>query len=275
MRSILFFTAVSFMFVPVMFAEDHPAAERGKQTVFSVELPASTSVLPPGQFLEPMSIPRPIDPSKKETVHYFVFLPADYDKQAEAGGAPLLLFLHGIGECGNDAGEVNRVKNTGLPNFLEKPEFSKKFSCIAVSPQCKKGYVWSPAQLMLLLDHVEKQFKVDKNRIYVSGLSMGGYGTWLCLNEAPNRFAAAVPICGGANPEWAKKLTNVPIWAFHGGNDNVVNKRFQTKMVEEIRAAGGTKIIFTLFDGVGHDAWTPAYANQLIYDWLFSQRLAK
>jgi predicted peptidase len=123
---------------------------------------------------------------------------------------------------------------------------------------------------MLLLDHIEKNYCIDKNRIYITGISMGGFGTWMCLNEAAKRFTAAAPICGGAKPEWAEKLTEIPIWNFHGNKDKVVPFLKSQNIVEAVKKAGGKKIIFTIYEGGEHDVWTRTYDNQLLYDWLFS-----
>jgi hypothetical protein len=126
---------------------------------------------------------------------------------------------------------------------------------------------------MLLLDHIEKNYKVDKSQIFVTGLSMGGFGTWMCLNESPKRFAAAVPICGSGKPEWAGKLTDIPVWMFHGDKDPVVGLALLQTMVDAIKKAGGKKIIFTLYEGVGHNSWAQTYDAQMLYDWMFQQKL--
>jgi len=247
----------------------------GKQVAQSVELPASTSTWTMGGGagrVGNVGEPRPLDETRTEMVHYWLFLPTNYEEQAQSGGAPLLLFLHGAGERGSPSGEdIARVKAHGPPRLLDNPEFAKNFPAITVSPQVKTGYAWSPAQLMLLLDHIEANFTIDKNRIYITGLSMGGFGTWMCLNESPNRFAAAAPICGGANSEWGERMVHIPIWVFHGDRDTVVTLDRSQNMVDAIRAAGGTRVIFTIYEGVGHDSWTQTYDNQLFYDWMFQQ----
>jgi predicted peptidase len=102
---------------------------------------------------------------------------------------------------------------------------------------------------------------------------MGGFGTWMCLNESPKRFAAAAPICGGAKPEWAENLTDIPIWNFHGNKDGAVPFFMSQKIVDAIQKANGKKIIFTVYEGGEHNIWTRTYDNQLLYDWLFSHRL--
>jgi predicted esterase/flagellar basal body-associated protein FliL len=207
-------------------------------------------------------------------VRYWLFLPTNYEAQAQSSGAPLLLFLHGAGERGNEPADIDKVKTHGPPLLLDDADYAKNFPCITVSPQCKNGFAWSPAQMMLLLDHIEKNYKVDKSRIYVTGLSMGGFGTWMCLNESPKRFAAAAPICGGAKAEWAEKLTDIPTWVFHGDKDNVVVPALSERMVEAVQKAGGKKIVLTLYEGEGHDSWTRTYNNQMLFDWMFQQKLA-
>jgi predicted peptidase len=206
-------------------------------------------------------------------VRYWLFLPENYESQAQSEGAPLLLFLHGAGERGNAPGDIAKVKVHGPPRLLDTPDFAKRFPCVTVSPQCNDGFAWSPAQLMLLLDHIEKNYTIDKNRVYVTGLSMGGFGTWMCLNEAPKRFAAAVPICGGVKVEWAEKLTEIPIWVFHGDQDPVVPVALSQRIVEAIKKANGKKILFTNYEGEGHDSWTRTYDNPLLFDWLLQQSL--
>ncbi|MDR3234068.1 MAG: prolyl oligopeptidase family serine peptidase [Planctomycetaceae bacterium] len=241
----------------------------GIQVVQSAALPASTSIWNPAKKSGNIGEPRPIDTAQTDTVRYWLFLPADYEKQAASGGAPLLLFLHGAGERGSN---INKVKDWGPPMLLDTPEFREHFPCVTVSPQCKNGYTWSPAQLMLLLDEIEKCYKIDKSRIYVTGLSMGGFGTWMCLNESPQRFAAAVPVCSGAKTRWAKNFTDIPVWNFHGDKDPVVPIAKSEEIVKAVQAAGGKKIIFTTYAGGVHNVWSQTYSSQLLYDWLFAHR---
>ncbi len=273
----LFFAAVLLgLFSVTVFAED-VKPEPGKQVPGSVELPASTSTWiwsPEGA--KDIGNPRPLDETKTDTVRFQIYLPLDYEAQVEKnGGAPLLLFLHGAGERGNTPEEIGKVKVHGPPKMLEQERFRKHWPCVTVSPQCKHNFAWSPAQLMLLLDHIEKEYKIDKNRVYVSGISMGGFGTWMCLQENPTRFAAAAPICGGAKPEWGEKLKDIPIWNFHGGSDRLVVPGYSEGIVSAIKAAGGKRIIYTVYEGVDHDSWTRTYDNQLLYDWLLSNALPR
>ena len=248
------------------------SAAPGKQVVEMIDLPASTSTWDyEGSGLRLVGEPRPVDKSKTETVRYWLYLPLDYEQAVTGDGSPLFLFLHGAGERGSEPDDIAKVKVHGPPKFLDNPEFQKRWPCVTVSPQCKNGFAWSPAQLSLLLDAIEKKYKIDKKRIYVSGLSMGGFGTWMMLATEPERFAAAAPVCGGAKLEWAPKLVDIPIWTFHGDNDTLVPSKLSETIVDAVRQAGGRKIILTVFEGVGHDSWAPAYDSQLLYDWMFAQ----
>jgi predicted peptidase len=134
---------------------------------------------------------------------------------------------------------------------------------------------WKADELILLVDHVVAKLNVDPNRVYVTGLSMGGYGTWRLAAKYPERFAAALPICGGGQPdEMAKALSRVPIWAFHGEKDAVVRVAESKKMVEAVRRAGGD-VKLTVYPDVEHNSWDRTYDNQEVYDWLLSHRRKK
>ncbi|MDR0328391.1 MAG: prolyl oligopeptidase family serine peptidase [Planctomycetaceae bacterium] len=269
------FVPCFMMFTAILSGQEIGTPAPGKQVAQSVELSASTSTWDFGrEGVRNIGEPRPLEEPKTDTMRYWFFLPEDYEAQAQSGGAPLLLFLHGAGERGNAPDDIAKVKVHGPPRLLENPIFAKKFPCVTVSPQCKEGFSWSPAQLMRLLDHIEKNYKIDKSRVYVTGLSMGGFGTWMCVNESPKRFAAAAPICGGGKTEWAAALTRMPIWVFHGDKDPVVSVNLSISMVEAVKKAGGKNILFTSYEGEGHDSWTRTYDNQLFFDWMFSQKLS-
>ena len=113
--------------------------------------------------------------------------------------------------------------------------------------------------------------KVDPARVYVTGLSMGGYGTWYAAGMPGSRFAAAAPVCGGGDPDWAKRYVGLPVWAFHGDDDRAVPVGRSREMIEAIRAAGGEPK-YTEYPAVGHDSWTRTYADDAFHDWLFAQR---
>ncbi|MCL2623583.1 MAG: prolyl oligopeptidase family serine peptidase, partial [Planctomycetaceae bacterium] len=244
--------------------------EPGKQVPQKLAVPKSTSVWQwrgGGDFAKLLATPKPLDESGTEDLQYLLFLPKAYDADAEKEW-PLLLFLHGAGERGDD---VHLVAVHGPPKRIAKePEFAETCPFIVVSPQCRTDRYWSPAQLNLLLDAIEKQCKVDKRRIYVTGLSMGGFGTWMMTADRPDRFAAVAPICGGYDPEQAKPFVNVPLWAFHGEIDAVVPVKLTRDMVKAIEDAGGQKVKITLYPGVNHDSWTQTYENTELYDWFLS-----
>jgi len=208
------------------------------------------------------------DGEKKEsTVRYWLFLPESYGKVRKR--FPLMLFLHGAGERGED---LKKVKQWGPPKRVEK---QKDFPFIVASPQCPRGRWWNTEEMLLLLDHLQSTLRVDVDRVYVTGLSMGGYGSWDLLARAPERFAAAVPICGGGDPTTAAKMKNVPVWAFHGGADGIVPAKKSQAMVDAIVEAGGKLAKLTIYPGVGHNSWGETYANEKVYRWLLSQQRKK
>jgi predicted peptidase len=195
-------------------------------------------------------------------IDYLLFLPQGYEKSQQLW--PLMMFLHGSGESGTN---LAKVKSHGPPKLVEsKPDFP----FILVSPQ-SAGRGWNRDTLNSLLDDVTRNYRVDKHRVYLTGLSMGGYGTWSLAAAHPERFAAIVPICGGGNPADAKKLAALPIWVFHGAKDPTVPVQRSREMVEAIKLAGGN-IKFTEYPEAKHDCWTETYANPELYRWLLAQR---
>lgn len=201
--------------------------------------------------------------STETTVDYWLFLPKSYDKKK---AWPLMLFLHGAGERGSN---LNQVKKWGPPKRVVE---EKDFPFVVISPQCPKNKRWNPAQLYSLVENVAASQKIDRSRMYCTGLSMGGYGTWAMIAKYPKLFAAVVPICGGGEPGTAKKITKVPIWAFHGGADRVVPPSRSQAMVDAIKKAGGTKAKLTIYPGANHNSWSKTYANEKVYEWLLSHR---
>lgn len=205
--------------------------------------------------------------TKTVSSQYLLFLPEDYGEKQQW---PLILFLHGAGERGND---LDKVKVHGPSKIVEK---KKDFPFIVVSPQCPEGDWWPKRNEVLinLLDEIVSRYKVDTERIYLTGLSMGGYGTWSLVCEYPERFAAIAPICGGGEPFFADRLKDVPVWAFHGAKDDVVPVRESEEMVSEVKAIGGDARL-TVYADAGHDSWTQTYNNQEIYDWFLKHRKNK
>ncbi|HYT61386.1 MAG TPA: prolyl oligopeptidase family serine peptidase [Haliangiales bacterium] len=206
-----------------------------------------------------------------KSVPYLLYLPKDYDSKEAKW--PLLLFLHGRGESD---GPLSVVKKWGPPRLIERGE---NFPYIVISPQCPRQESWpQPGQqtlLLALLDHIEKQFKADADRVYLTGLSMGGYGAWRLAADHPERFAALVPICGGGKPEDAVQLKGMPIWVFHGTEDKAVPFQRSVEMVDALKAAGSTAIRFTSLENIGHNCWEAAYATPEVYQWLEKQSLSQ
>ncbi len=197
-------------------------------------------------------------------LNYLLFLPEDYGKDPDKKW-PLILFLHGAGERGED---VNKVKVHGPPKIVEK---KKDFPFIVVSPQCPANAWWNPQDLNALLDDVMAAHKVDADRVYLTGLSMGGFGTWEMISRYPQRFAAIAPICGAGNPAMVRRFKDVPVWVFHGDKDPVVPVSGSDDMVAALKKAGA-EVKYTRYEGVQHDSWTLTYDNQELYDWFLSHK---
>jgi predicted peptidase len=195
---------------------------------------------------------------------YLLFLPADYDKDPDKKW-PLIFFLHGSGERGNN---VNMVKAHGPPKIVET---KKDFPFIVVSPQCPPNTGWQPMELNLLLDRILAGYRVDADRVYLTGLSMGGFGTWDWACQNADRFAAIAPMCGGGNPSLVRRIKNLPIWVFHGDADPVVPIAKSEEMVAALQKEGAD-VKFTHYPGVGHDCWTQSYNNPELYTWFLSHR---
>ena len=184
-----------------------------------------------------------------------------------------MLFLHGAGERGDD---LELVKVHGIPKVVEQ---QPDFPFIVLSPQCpKEGWWGSELQLDALeglLDRAAKTYRVDPDRIYLTGLSMGGFGVWALALRQPQRFAALAPVCGGGDPDAAATrvclLKDVPVWIFHGAKDSTVAPEQSQKMYEALKECGAD-VRFTLYPKVGHSAWDPAYADPQLYEWLLQQK---
>ena len=151
----------------------------------------------------------------------------------------------------------------------------KEFPFIVVSPQCPDEYFWNDDLLLALLDEIEENYRVDKNRIYVTGLSMGGHGTWSLALAQPNRFAAIAPVCGWSHPVEFCKIAHIPIWIFHGAKDFVVPVSASEQMVEKLKSCGGSNVKLTIYPEANHDSWTETYNNEELYKWLLEQSLDK
>ena len=179
-----------------------------------------------------------------------------------------MIFLHGSGERGEN---LDLVKKNGPPSFVEnRPDFP----FILVSPQCPDGTWWEIEDLQAMLEKLLDKYRIDRNRIYLTGLSMGGFGTWSWACKYPDQFAAIAPVCGGGDAIFADELKNVPVWAFHGEVDPVVPVKRSVEMVETVNTNGGSAKM-TVYPGVGHDSWINAYNDEELYKWLISNKKSK
>lgn len=217
-----------------------------------------------------------------QTLNFRLLKPLNYDATKKY---PLVLFLHGAGERGDD--NVAQLKY-GAPLFI-KPEAREKYACFVIAPQCPAEQKWadidwtsdtpvqpekvSPSMALTLsvVELLKKEFSIDDERLYVTGLSMGGYGTWDLITRFPGKWAAAAPICGGGDKAKAALAKAVPVWAFHGVEDNAVKLVRTVEMIDAIKAAGGNPL-FSEYPYLGHDSWTTAYGEPEFLLWLFAQR---
>ncbi len=217
----------------------------------------------------------------RDTLLYRLLKPVNYDKEIKY---PLVIFLHGAGERGQD--NIKQLMHGA--KIFETDENLEKYSSFVIAPQCPEGQRWvevdwnldkhtmpeNPSEpvrlLMKLIDSFEKQYNIDKDRIYVTGLSMGGFGTWDLIARYPDMFAAAAPICGGGDVKTANIIKDIPIWAFHGSIDKTVNPQRTRDMIKAIEDAGGNPK-FTEYDSVAHNSWDNAYGDPKLLEWMFEQ----
>lgn len=203
--------------------------------------------------------------NKQVQLNYLLHVPPGDGKH------PLILFLHGRGESGDD---LNLIKVHGIPRVVEE---NPNFPFITVSPQVPVGMTWVLLcdALEALLDALLQRPDVDTRRVYLTGLSMGAYGAWHLGVQRPDVFAAIAPVCGGGGlvnslPHRICRLKQMPIWAFHGSSDDVVPLAEQQKLIDALRACSDAEVKFTIYEGVGHDSWTQTYANPALYEWFLS-----
>ncbi|MEM1126120.1 MAG: PHB depolymerase family esterase [Bacteroidota bacterium] len=202
-----------------------------------------------------------------QTSGYLLYLPEAYEETPDTTRWPLMLFLHGAGERGTN---INQVTVNGPPKQLQA---GQQMPFIVVSPQSPPNQFWGDQieWLDALLREVTDTYRVDLDRVYVTGLSMGGFGTWSLATAYPDRFAALAPICGGGDANTVCALRHIPTWVFHGDADEVVPPERSQVMVDSLQACNGN-VQFTLYPGVGHDSWTPTYNDPRLYEWLLAQR---
>jgi predicted peptidase len=195
---------------------------------------------------------------------------------------PLIIFLHGSGERGSD----NEAQLKHIKNLVLDTDNRGRYPCYVLAPQCPANELWaehnkdgsvkaqpttSMGMVMQLVEQISKDFPIDASRIYITGVSMGGYGTWDLLARYPEKFAAGVPVCGGGDERTASKMKKIPIWAFHGALDDRVPARQSQKMIQAIQKAGG-KPGYTEYPDIKHDSWVQAYQEPHLLPWLFKQK---
>ncbi|MFN7138371.1 MAG: prolyl oligopeptidase family serine peptidase [Limisphaerales bacterium] len=215
--------------------------------------------------------------TRTHKLNYLIFLPKAYEEDPKKEW-PLILFLHGAGERGTNVWNVNIHGPSKY--ILENPDFP----FILVSPQCPAKETWSNEPLLALLTDVKKKYRVDKSRVYLTGLSMGGYGTWNLGTTYPEHFAAIAPICGGGQriqvilaargfaPDKQKALATLGVWAFHGAQDTVVPPSESEHMLEALQEAKVQEIKYTVYPEAAHDSWTETYSNSELYEWFLQHK---
>lgn len=203
---------------------------------------------------------------EERTIRYWLFAPERY-KQIDQRW-PIMIFLHGAGERGDD---LELVKTHGPPKLVGR---RTDFPFVLVAPQCAEDAHWEVADIKALLDHLTDNPRLDSNRVYLTGISMGGYGTWDFLAEHSDLIAAAAPVCGGGDPSKAVRFKDIPLWVFHGAKDDAVPLKESEQMIDAILVAGG-KPQFTVYASLGHNCWDAAYDTEELYRWFLAQSKRK
>jgi len=228
--------------------------------------------------------PRQFSDTSGVVLNYRLMKPIDFDSEKRY---PLVVFLHGAGERGSDN---NSQLKHGAKEFATD-ENRKKYPAYVLAPQCPSGLKWvevdwtlprseipeAPSQSMVLLkgliDTMKESSNINKSRIYITGLSMGGYGTWDAVARYENLFAAAAPICGGGDPKTVSRFAKLPLWCFHGSEDPTVPVGRSREMIDALKAIGASPR-YIEYAGVEHDSWTETYKNPELFSWLFEQKKA-
>ena len=211
--------------------------------------------------------------SPSQRLPYRLWVPTNHLNQ---GPLPLVIFLHGAGERGSD----NLLQLTGQPHALSFVSYQNQetYPCFFAAPQCPNNGSWNDPVTMGnvggMISNLLAQYSIDTNRLYLTGLSLGGYGTWALIYMAPSVFAAGAPICGGASTDWVPAIQNTPLWVFHSSDDGTVPVQNSRTMVEALRQQGSHPI-YTEYASAGHFSWVPAYSTQNLIDWMMAQRLGQ
>ena len=193
-------------------------------------------------------------------IYYLINIPDSVKGQKNV---PLLIFLHGAGERGRD---YEKIKVHGVPKYIENGTFSP--DCITVCPQCPNPFIWNNLTSLLkdFIENIIEEYSIDRSRIAMTGLSMGGYGTWEMAMLYPDLFKKIAPVCGGGT-SWRADLIKAQVWTFHGDKDSIVPFENTLMMAEALKKAG-KKVDFTVFHNVDHNSWEPAYEKTKVLEWL-------
>lgn len=200
---------------------------------------------------------------RRVSLPYLLWVPPAAAKPR--AGWPLVVFLHGSGERGDD---LQKVKAHGPPKYAAA---GRRFPFVLVAPQIPDEESWHSDELDALIADLLATLPVDPQRVLLTGLSLGGIGTWRYAMDHPARLAGIAPVCGAGDPQGARRLVRLPIWAFHGAQDDAVPIADEQRVVDAVNAAGG-RARFTVYPDIGHNAWDPAYADEALYAWLLAQR---
>lgn len=192
-------------------------------------------------------------------LNYLLYAHEDYKKEK----LPLVVFLHGAGERGDTLETLPKVAIHGVPSYLDKT--GAKPRCVAVCPQCPADSFWiaDVQRILRFVDEVEAEYGTDPARVALTGISMGGFGTWITALAAPKRFWRIAPVCGGGMP-WAAGTLTMPIRAFHGDADSVVLPSNSIDMIDMVQRGGNKDALLTLYHNVGHNSWEYAYDGALM-----------
>ncbi len=206
-------------------------------------------------------------PNGQFDIGYYIFLPKDYSNEKKY---PMIVFLHGAGERGNGKDELDKIKENALPHYASE---GKEYPAILLCPQCPSRIVWNNIvfELKALIDKVAAEYNADMSRVSITGISMGGFGTWEMGLTFSSFFSAIAPVCGGGLSWRCENLKNTPVWAFHGDADGVVPPKNSIEMVDSVNAKGGNAKL-TIFHGVEHNSWDSAYLETTVVDWLIEQK---
>lgn len=191
----------------------------------------------------------------------------EYSCESRNEKMPLIVQLHGVGERGAGKEDLEKVDINGFSKYLKTAEHN----CIVIMPQCPGDTFWAARveTIIKFIEHLIKEYNVDEDKVYLTGLNMGGYGTWFTAMARPDLFAAIAPVCGGGMA-WNATVLKMPIWAFHGADDTIVSPMQSDEMVLKLQDAG-LDVTYTRLDGVGHNVWENAYNRELM-EWLLSKR---